>query len=253
MDFANRGPQGTPLNSTQPESNYNNRPNNTNTVSNNQKRGDKGGDWSHAKFFRLAQSLLALCVLVVVIGLMVFLAVNDSSNASESSYIQNSKLQAVFLNTGQVYFGNIKSLNNNYLVLTNIFYLQTSSSGSSSSSSSSTTNANTTVSLVKLGCEIHAPLDQMIINRSSVTFWENLSATGQVSKAVATWEKDNPDGQKCSDQSTAGTSGQSTPQSATDNTTGSTGTTSTGTTGTTSTTGASTTKSSTSSTTTPAK
>ena len=79
---------------------------------------------------------------------------------------------------------------------------------------------------MKLGCEIHAPLDQMIINRTSVTFWENLSSSGQVSKAVATWDKQNPSGQKCSDQSTAGSSAQTTPQNANNGTT-STGTSST--------------------------
>ncbi len=120
-----------------------------------------------------------------------------------------------------MYFGNIKALNTNYLVLTNIFYLQTSGGSSSTSAAASSSSANTSVTLVKLGCEIHAPLDQMVINRTSVTFWENLSPNGQVSKAVATWEKQNPDGQKCSDQSTAGTSGQATPQNATNNTSGS--------------------------------
>jgi hypothetical protein len=142
------------------------------------------------------------------------LVIGNNANNSEASYVANNRLQAVFLNTGQVYFGNVTRLNNNYLVLTNIFYLQTSSNSSSSSSSNSSSSANTNVTLVKLGCEIHAPLDQMVINRSSVTFWENLSSSGQVAKAVSTWEKNNPNGQKCSDQSTAGSSGQSTPQNA---------------------------------------
>jgi hypothetical protein len=86
-------------------------------------------------------------------------------------------------------------------VLTNIFYLQTSSS-----STTTTASANTSVSLVKLGCELHAPYDQMVINTTQVTFWENLQSSGQVAKAVATFEKANPDGQKCSDQSAANTS-----------------------------------------------
>lgn len=208
MEFPNRAPQSNPV---RPAEHH--EPSNRSSSQGSSKRFGKG-DWSHTKIYRLVQGLLMLCVLIVVVGLLVFLALNDNTYKSESSYIDGSKLQAVFLNTGQVYFGNIKSLNNNYLVLTNIFYLQTSSASGSSSSSS----ANTSVSLVKLGCEIHAPLDQMVINRTSVTFWENLSASGQVAKAVSTWEKDNPDGQKCSDQSTAGTSGQSTPQNATNNT-----------------------------------
>ena len=123
---------------------------------------------------------------------------------SEDSYVDTGKLQAVFLNTGQVYFGNIKSLNDKYYVLTNIYYLQTASSSSSSSS-----NANNNVSLVKLGCELHQPYDQMVINTSQVTFWENLQSDGQVAKAVATFQKDNPNGQKCADQSSSSSSNSS--------------------------------------------
>jgi len=77
--------------------------------------------------------------------------------------------------------------------------LQTSNNGSTTS----TTAANTNVSLVKLGCELHSPYDQMIINREQVTFWENLQDSGQVAKAVKTFEQQNPNGQKCADQSTS--------------------------------------------------
>ncbi len=226
MDFTNRGPLG-PNSSAQ----------DINVSKPSSSRSSKfgRGDWSHTKLYKIAISLLSLCVLVVVVGLLAFLFLADWSNNSESSYIQTSKLQAIFLNTGQVYFGNITHLNNNYVVLTNIFYLQTANNGSSGTTSSptsptspsSSSSTNNTVTLVKLGCEIHAPLDQMVINRSSVTFWENLSPSGQVAKAVRTWEKDNPNGQKCSDQSTAGTSGQNTPQNATNNASSSTTTNST--------------------------
>jgi len=141
-------------------------------------------------------SILGLLVLVLVVALIVVIGFGGAK--PESSYVKNDKLQAVFLQTGQVYFGNISKLNNNYLVLNDIYYLQTSGSSSTSSTSS---NAN--VSLVKLGCELHEPYDQMVINRDQVTFWENLEDGGQVAKAVATFQKDNPNGQKCSDQSAA--------------------------------------------------
>lgn len=138
-------------------------------------------------------------LLVVVLAVVAIFTLGVGGTKAENSYVDKSKLQAVFLQTGQVYFGNVKDLNSKYVVLKNIYYLQTSSTGSSSSSSSSNTN----VSLVKLGCELHAPYDQMVINRDQVTFWENLQSDGQVAKAVATFQKDNPNGQKCSDQSSA--------------------------------------------------
>jgi hypothetical protein len=158
-----------------------------------------------------------LAIVVLFVALIVLIAANNSNTGdkSESSYIKTSKMQAVFLNTGQVYFGNITTLNDNYLVLTNIFYLQTSSSGSSASSS---TSSSGNVTLVKLGCELHRPYDQMVINRAQVTFWENLQSDGQVATAVATYQKDNPGPQKCTDQSTsAGTTTGTSAQSATTN------------------------------------
>jgi hypothetical protein len=153
-----------------------------------------------------------LAVVILLIGLIVLTA-SGNGIKKEDSYVDTSKLQAVFLNTGQVYFGNIKALNPQYVVLTNIYYLQTSG-GSSSTSTSSSTSANTSVSLVKLGCELHQPYDQMVINRAQVTFWENLQDTGQVAKAVATFQKENPNGQKCSDQSSSSGSTTNNVQSA---------------------------------------
>ena len=137
-------------------------------------------------------------VVALLIGLTTLFATGDATK-NEYKYVDSTKLQAVFLNTGQVYFGNIKSLNSNYLVLGNIFYLQTASSGTGSTA----TNANSNVTLVKLGCELHEPYDQMVINADQVTFWENLSPKGQVAKAVATFKEQNPEGQKCADQSSS--------------------------------------------------
>lgn len=149
---------------------------------------------------RWGAGLLGLLILALVVALIVFVALGGGKK--EAGYVDDKKLQAVFLQTGQVYFGDIKALNNNFIELENIYYLQTSSTDSTA-----TTNTNANVSLVKLGCELHAPFDRMVINRDQVTFWENLQDNGQVAKAVATFKKDNPNGQKCSDQSTAPNNG----------------------------------------------
>jgi hypothetical protein len=169
---------------------------------------------SEGKWGRVAVVVGVLVVVVLIVGAILAVAFGGKVKA-ESSYVDTSKLQAVFLETGQVYFGNLKEVNNDYFVLDNIYYLQTSSS----STSTTTTSANTSVSLVKLGCELHAPYDQMVINRSQVTFWENLQSTGQVAVAVKNFEKQNPNGQKCSDQSSsANTTGTSSVQGTTSTT-----------------------------------
>ncbi len=181
-------------------------------VSNNQSPVNRVPDFTgssrhHSKKpRRLLESLLTkwasliLGAMIVILLVAVTLVVASAQPKSQANYVYSNKLQAVFLNTGQVYFGNIQSINPQYLVLTNIFYLQTNNSNSSSSSSSSNNN----VSLVKLGCELHAPYDQMVINMQQVTFWENLRSSGQVAKAVAQYYKEYPHGQTCSNQTTTG-------------------------------------------------
>ncbi len=163
------------------------------------KRGEDRSQWA-----KVSTVVLAGAVVVLLVALVAFLGFGNNTN-DESKYVDTTKLQAVFLNTGQVYFGNVKTLNSRYFVLTNIYYLQTSQASSTSS---------TSVSLVKLGCELHEPFDQMVINRTQVTFWENLQDNGQVAKAVSTFEKQNPNGQKCSDQSASSASTSNTVQNA---------------------------------------
>jgi hypothetical protein len=156
------------------------------------------------KWARIGAMSLLAAIVILIVAVILLVA---SGVKSEDSYVDTGKLQAVFLNTGQVYFGNVKAMNDKYFVLTNIYYLQTANNSSSSSAPSS--NANTNVTLVKLGCELHEPYDQMVINRTSVTFWENLQDGGQVAKAVSTFQKNNPQGQKCSDQSSSSSTGSS--------------------------------------------
>lgn len=209
MDFTNRSVPsqqhpGAEPSSSAPELNV--KRNNTHRQSSEENK------WS-----RIFVALGCAAILVLVISLIVLLASNNNNNTdkTEASYIKTTKLQAVFLNTGQVYFGNISVLNSQYMVLTNIYYLQTSSNGSSSSSSTSSNNNN--VTLVKLGCELHRPYDQMVINRSQVTFWENLQSDGQVATAVAKYQQENPN-HTCVDQSTsAGTTTGNTAQGANGN------------------------------------
>lgn len=210
MDFTNRNSVPAQHHEVEPTTPVASGINIKRSSSNGNNKPDKG-KWSRIGLFA---GLLAIVILFVALIVLIASANNNSGDVSESSYIKHNKLQAVFLNTGQVYFGNITTLNDNYLVLTNIFYLQTSSNSSSSSSSSSNNN----VTLVKLGCELHRPYDQMVINRSQVTFWENLQSDGQVATAVATYERENPGPQKCTDQSSsAATSTGSSAQSATTN------------------------------------
>ena len=159
-----------------------------------------------AKFGRITNVSLFGAVAVLLIALVAFLGLGGNTG-KEAKYVDSGKLQAVFLQTGQVYFGKLK-INDGSYVLSNIYYLQTASTGSG-------TTASSNVSLVKLGCELHEPYDQMVINHSQITFWENLQDNGQVGQAVAKFIKANPNGQKCTDQSSSASTTSGTVQNAT--------------------------------------
>lgn len=100
---------------------------------------------------------------------------------NDAKTVNSKEYQAVFLTNSQVYFGKIKTITSNTIELDNIYYLtpnQASQNGTSS------TAQNTQLTLVKLGSEIHAPEDSMLIDRHQVLFWENLKDSGKVAQAI---------------------------------------------------------------------
>ena len=148
---------------------------------------------------RIVTVVLLFCITIVLVGLVWFIALNGP--AKESKYVDGDKLQAVFLNGGQVYFGDIENLNKDYLRMSNIYYLrvnQTVQPDQTDTEGNPVTQND--ISLVKLGCELHGPMDEMLINRDQVIFWENLKEDGQVANAVKDYVAANPDGQDCNAQ-----------------------------------------------------
>ncbi len=188
MDFTNRGsqpqsfqpgPAATPA-ASEPQPSH----------SRKDKKDDKA---EQPKWYRLVTASLPAVIILLIISLTALII--TSRPETQGKFVDTSKLQAVFLNTGQVYFGNISSVNNEYFVLDNIYYLQTANADTTAANQ---TAASNNISLVKLGCELHQPYDRMVVNRDQVTFWENLKTDGQVAKAVKEFDDKNPKGQTCS-------------------------------------------------------
>jgi hypothetical protein len=145
-------------------------------------------------------------VTVLVIALIFSIA----TKTGENSIVAGDKYQAVFLNTGQAYFGKIKKVNQDFIDLQDVYYLY---NGASSGGTQNQSDAN--LSLVKLGTELHCPKDQMVIYRDQVTFWENLNDEGKVANAIKSWKDQNKDGVKCSTTAQQGTQQGTSPQQST--------------------------------------
>lgn len=183
MEFMSRGTR--PVQSSNQPAGPNPSTNVNSSVPKESSKLGKLGGFSH---FANIALLLSVAVLVLAVTGTIFLG----KPASEYRAVDKNKMQAVFLAGGQVYFGRIASLNPQFMRVGDIYYLRVNQQVQPGQEQ----GAND-VSLVKLGCELHGPTDEMVINREQVIFWENLKDDGQVAKAVADYKKQNPDGQKC--------------------------------------------------------
>jgi hypothetical protein len=162
-----------------------------------------------------------LVILTGVLIVLIVLSLLFYKNTSENNYVNNSTYQSVDINVngstgGQIYFGKIVRMNSSFLVMDNVFYLQPGSSSNQ-------------YTLNSLTCTLYNPQDQIVINRSQVAFWENLSTKSQVVTDIQKWQTDKLQCSKSSDTTSTSTptTTSSTTTPTTSNSTTSTGTTTT--------------------------
>ena len=127
-----------------------------------------------------------LVVLLIVVSLLAIatMAMRWVTPSSSQSAIKSKQYQALFLTNGQVYFGKLTKVDDSYVVLKDIYYLQVQQQTQGTGSTASTANQTPQVSLAKLGNELHGPEDNMYVSRQQVLFWENIKDDGKVVKAI---------------------------------------------------------------------
>jgi hypothetical protein len=116
---------------------------------------------------------ISLRIAAAVLGAAAFTGCTSVSARTEMK--TEAGYQAVFLDTGAVYFGVLQGLGTEYPVLSNVFYVQ------------SVTNRDTeqvSSILVKRGKEWHAP-DHMTLNARHIIFVETVTAGSTVAKLIA--------------------------------------------------------------------
>lgn len=134
--------------------------------------------------------LVIIVVVLLVAGVLFRDKLFGAKNSSSVLGTSTSAYQAVFLTNGQVYFGKLSNADSDYATLTDIYYLQVVQPPlqGSQQTASSTTGGSPQISLVKLGNELHGPMDQMHIARSQILFYEDLKSDGQVVKAIEAYK-----------------------------------------------------------------
>lgn len=156
--------------------------------------------------------LVLICGLVILV-LVLFFAVKElkglkmggfdklGENEGGSIQVDNLKIdqgkyQAVFLTNGQVYFGKVGVHQGSYIELDDIYYLQVKpvlqqgeNGNNDNNSKNQQQQQQTELSLVKLGNELHGPLDRMMINRDQVVFIEDLKDDSKVADAIHRYQQ----------------------------------------------------------------
>ena len=111
------------------------------------------------------------------------------SGGGAASDIAVSDYQAVFLTNGQVYFGSLSQVEDDFVNLRNIYYLQvTPTLQTQGTVEGGAQPPQQQLSLVKLGNELHGPVDEMFINRDHILFIEDLKDDGRVVQAIKDFE-----------------------------------------------------------------
>lgn len=117
---------------------------------------------------------VVLAILIVVIGYVGMQFLTEFvkyDRYNKQDFVDQNTYQAVFLTNDQIYFGHLKNISSEFLMLDDVYYVKIGESG--------------TGQLVKLGAiEPHAPQDKMIINKSQVLFWENMRFDSTIVKTI---------------------------------------------------------------------
>ncbi len=98
------------------------------------------------------------------------------------------KYQAVFLTSGQVYFGKVAHQNRQFVTVTDIYYLRVSQPLQPPEGEENAAN-QPNLALIKLGNELHGPVDKMEINRDHILFIEDMKADSKVVEAISDYKK----------------------------------------------------------------
>jgi hypothetical protein len=125
---------------------------------------------------KLAERTMALALVVIAVALCA-IAYRFMQHGVQPDRLPDTgtPFQAVALMNGQLFFGRLDTADGGYLVLRDVFYVQTRQNPD--------TRAVANV-LVKRGGEAHGP-DRMVINRQQVLLIEPVKADSQIGKLIA--------------------------------------------------------------------
>lgn len=123
-------------------------------------------------------------LLVAVVAVLGWLA--WSSQRALEATIDSDKYQAVHLSNGQVYFGNLTTVNAEYMQLSDVYYLERQiTAGQTAEQTQEQTDADSSFQLRKYINYGYGSEDKMTISRQDIIRYENLRPDGAVARVIA--------------------------------------------------------------------
>ncbi len=156
-----------------------------------------GMNRSNAGRNNLPWVILAVIILLIVLGVALFrdrlFSDKQDGRTNQAQEQKSSGYQAVFLTNGQVYFGKLSDVSATYATLKDIYYLQVAPQPALQGSQSQVTSQQQQqLLLVKLGKELHGPVDEMKINRDQILFFEDIREDGTVMTKIREYQANPP-------------------------------------------------------------
>jgi hypothetical protein len=126
------------------------------------------------KKFLMHYFLVLLTLAIVILG--VSLIWWKISTANQQS-VASEQYQAVYLNTGQIYFGKLQNTSGDFLTLKQAFTTQ----GQSATTQQTDQNQAT---IIKVSQQVYGPDDSIALKSNQVLFWQNLRNDSKVVQAI---------------------------------------------------------------------
>lgn len=113
---------------------------------------------------------------------------SKSAKVEQKQEVKSSGYSAVFLTNNQVYFGKLEDVNTSFPRLREVYYLRVDRA---LQPPPATESAQPDVSLVKLGNELHGPVDEIRFNREQILYIEDLKSDSRIVQAIEEFKSRN--------------------------------------------------------------
>ena len=127
------------------------------------------------------QMITAVILVLIIAGLAYFLFNWVSKGSLFGKEVSGSGYEATFLTNGQVYFSLVDDRDKSFVTLNDIYYLRVQQNLQPATNNQ---NGEPSISLVKLGNELHGPEDIMFVNKDHILFIEPLKSESNVVQAI---------------------------------------------------------------------